>query len=86
MYEPQSALTRGVSNGFTDTRCNQCAGPYESAGGDETLEASDALCYPKGDTHGQLNTAPDTVAGCEDNLFQNGDPGRTTAARSSSAT
>ena len=36
-------------------------------------EVSDAFCYPKGDTHGALHTAPDTVTGCTDSLFQNGD-------------
>jgi hypothetical protein len=58
-------LTFTFSNGFTDTTWNQCSGPYESSGGDETLEpGGDGPCYPQGDTHGQLNTAPDEATGC----------------------
>jgi hypothetical protein len=59
-------FTFTFSNGFTDTAWNQCAGPYESAaGGDESLEpGGDGPCYPQGDTHGQLNTAPDEATGC----------------------
>jgi hypothetical protein len=66
-------LSFTLSNGFTDTTYNSCSGPYESAGGDESLEAGDAYCYQQGDTHGQQNTAPDEATGCEDNVFQNGD-------------
>jgi hypothetical protein len=57
-------FTIGLGNGFTDTTWGQCAGPYETAGGDESLEPTDAPCYPQGDTHGDLNTPPDTVTGC----------------------
>jgi hypothetical protein len=58
-----------VSNTISDTFYNSCAGPYE-AGGDSTTwpEPTDAFCYPAGDTHGALNTAPDTVTGCTDTL------------------
>jgi hypothetical protein len=59
---PEGTFT--FSNGFTDTVYNQCTGPYESSGGDETLEPDDGPCYPQGDTHGQLNTAPDEATGC----------------------
>ena len=34
---------------------------------------SDAFCYPAGDTHGSLDTAPDEMTGCLDNYYQNGD-------------
>lgn len=67
----------GLAAGVTDVTWNKCLGKYEKAapGGDgpNALEAGDALCYPKGDTHGQLNTAPNLVTGCQDNVFQNGD-------------
>ena len=65
-----STLT--FNNGFTDTYWNTCNGPYESAGGDESLEPTDAPCYPQGDTHGPQNTAPDEVTGCLD-TFVGGD-------------
>jgi len=69
-----------VSESVTDVYWNNCAGPYEQAappdGSElevEPLEPSDAFCYPAGDTHGALASQPDTVTGCQDNLFQNGD-------------
>ncbi|HWF75342.1 MAG TPA: hypothetical protein VG186_18490, partial [Solirubrobacteraceae bacterium] len=56
---------------------SNCQGPYENAapGGDGPTqpEVSDANCFPKGDAHGALNTAPDTVTGCLDDFAQNGD-------------
>jgi hypothetical protein len=60
--------------GFTDSFWNKCHGPYENAGAPDskTPEAGDALCYPKGDTHGGT-APPNIVTGCEDNWFQNGD-------------
>jgi hypothetical protein len=67
------AGTFTFSNGLSDTYYNECKGPYESAKDDGTPEVSDAFCYPAGDTHGALNAAPDTVTGCIDDLFQNGD-------------
>ncbi|MBV9026076.1 MAG: hypothetical protein JO362_20335 [Streptomycetaceae bacterium] len=59
----------------TDTVWTRCSGPYEAAGGSDSgsPEISDASCFPAGDTHGTLNTAPDEVTGCQDNLSQNGD-------------
>jgi hypothetical protein len=70
-----SALT--LSAEISDTYWSGCQGPYENAapGGDGSSqpEVSDALCYPQGDTHGALNTAPDTVTGCLANFDQNGD-------------
>ncbi|HET9015256.1 MAG TPA: hypothetical protein VFN57_06650, partial [Thermomicrobiaceae bacterium] len=64
--------------GTPDTTYNQCNGPYEasasSADGSVTNpELGDAFCYPAGDTHGALNSTPDLVTGCEQNVFQNGD-------------
>ena len=61
--------------GATDKAFQTCVGPYEDQGppDDTSPEVSDALCYPAGDTHGALNSAPDTVTGCQDNFFQNGD-------------
>jgi hypothetical protein len=61
--------------GVTDKSWNQCLGPYESAArpDDTSPEAGDALCFPAGDTHGSLKTPPNTMTGCLDNLFQNGD-------------
>jgi hypothetical protein len=59
----------------TDVFWNKCHGPYETAGNpngdtDNSGEATDAPCYPAGDTHGVLETAPDEVTGCLD--FQSG--------------
>ena len=65
--------------GLSDTFYNECQGPYEEAGPPDeideggALEASDAFCFPQGDTHGALESAPDLTTGCEDNVFQNGD-------------
>jgi hypothetical protein len=61
--------------GRSDTTWLSCLGPYEEAGPpeDTTPEATDAFCFPAGDTHGSLNSAPDEVTGCEDNATQNGD-------------
>ena len=71
-----STLTFGP--GLTDTFYNTCHGPYETAGGGsgdttKSAEPSDAFCYPAGDTHGALNSAPDLTTGCMDNYAQNGD-------------
>ncbi len=60
-----------------DTTWNQCSGPYENAApgedGGTNPEAGDAPCYPQGDTHGQLRSAPDEATGCTDELYENGD-------------
>ena len=71
-----STLTFGP--GLTDTFYNTCHGPYETAarGSGDTAksgEPSDAFCYPAGDTHDGLNSAPDETTGCMDNYAQNGD-------------
>jgi hypothetical protein len=62
-----------ISPGVSDLFYKDCKGPYETTNDNQTQETSDALCYPAGDTHGSLNTAPDEVTGCEDNYYQNGD-------------
>ena len=51
---------------MTDTVWQSCHGPYETATTPDAgnPEVTDAPCYPKGDTHGALNAAPDTVTGC----------------------
>jgi hypothetical protein len=72
------AVTFHVSgSSVTDKTWNKCNGPYENSapGGDggSQPEAGDAFCYPKGDTHGAQNTAPDQVTGCTDGVLQNGD-------------
>ena len=60
-----------------DNYWSTCNGPYETSapGGDGASdpEVSDAPCYPKGDTHGALNTPPDTITGCYLIFTQNGD-------------
>jgi hypothetical protein len=76
-WEPcTSVTTPGVftfSGGVTDTYDNTCVGPYETGAENKSEEPSDAFCYPQGDTHGALHSAPDTVTGCLDDLAQNGD-------------
>jgi len=80
-FEPCTSLseplTISVGSGVTDNSWNECNGPYENTapGGDGSSqpEAGDGLCFPKGDTHGSLNSAPDTITGCLDDYFQNGD-------------
>lgn len=64
-----------IAPGITDTFWNKCHGPYESntTDTDSSGEPSDAFCYPAGWTHGGLNSQPDTMTGCMDNAFQNGD-------------
>ena len=70
-------MTALLPSGVTDKYWSECHGPYERSapGGDgaSSPELSDAPCYPKGDTHGRLATAPDTVTGCTDSYTQNGD-------------
>jgi hypothetical protein len=80
-WEPCTSLTDPgsltLAPNITDTFYSTCHGPYEDTvpGGDgpSDPEISDAFCYPKGDAHGALNTAPDTMTGCIDNYTQNGD-------------
>ena len=76
-WEPCTSVTDpgtvNLSSTISDTYYNTCNGPYETTSDSGGPEASDAFCYPAGDTHGALNTAPDTATGCIDDLFQNGD-------------
>ncbi len=75
-FEPCTSLTDPGTytlGTFSDTYYNTCHGPYETDSDSGGPETSDAYCYPAGDTHGALNTAPDTVTGCLDDVFQNGD-------------
>lgn len=69
--------TLSVAPGVTDVYYNQCPGPYErtapGADNPNSPEVGDAFCFPAGDTHGVLNTAPDLLTGCMDNFYQNGD-------------
>jgi hypothetical protein len=71
-FEGCTSLTNPSLNelapGVFDKTFNTCHGPYErsAAGGDvNSPEPTDAPCYPKGDTHGQLATAPNVVTGCD---------------------
>jgi hypothetical protein len=80
-FEPCTSVTGAsslaLSPTVTDVFFNNCQGPYESAapGGDgaKKAEVNDSPCYPAGDTHGALKTAPDTVTGCVASFAQNGD-------------
>ena len=76
-WEPCTSLSDPgsfpLSADISDTYYNVCNGPYEDNDADESTEASDAFCFPQGDTHGALHSAPDETTGCEDDLFQNGD-------------
>lgn len=81
-FEPCTKVTGAsslpIAPGLSDTYYNTCHGPYETAGGgngdsSKSAEPSDAFCYPAGDTHGALNSAPDLMTGCMDNYAQNGD-------------
>ncbi len=76
-WEPCTNVTSSgtfqLSGSVSDTYYNTCHGPYEQGKESKSEEPSDAFCYPAGDTHGALDTAPDTMSGCTDSLFQNGD-------------
>jgi hypothetical protein len=80
-WEPCTSLSGGPvpldEFGTPDATFLHCNGPYEDTapGGDgaKTVEPTDAPCFPQGDTHGALNTAPDTTTGCVDAITQNGD-------------
>lgn len=78
-FEPCTSLTVPgtitLAPGVTDTFWNECHGPYENAGPRDqtTPEVGDAFCYPAGDTHGVLDSAPDTMTACMDDYYQNGD-------------
>jgi hypothetical protein len=79
-WEPCTSVTDtstiALTDSISDTFWNRCHGPYETSTTPDVAngsEPSDALCYPAGDTHGALNTAPDLITGCIDDVTQNGD-------------
>jgi hypothetical protein len=80
-FEPCADLSRPATVSLaavvTDVSCSRCSGPYEHAApgadGPGHPEVGDAYCFPAGDTHGVLDTAPDELTGCLDNVSQNGD-------------
>jgi hypothetical protein len=79
-FEPCSQVTDPVTFSLfgqaTDTTWTKCQGPYENktgADGGSNAEQGDPYCYPAGYTHGSLNTPPDQVTGCMDDVVQNGD-------------
>jgi hypothetical protein len=77
-FIPCSSLsgTINLTGAFKDTSGVFCNGAYENAGppdtGGTSTEPTDALCYPKGDTHGGVSP-PNQVTGCLDDFTQNGD-------------
>ena len=75
-FEACTSVKNKVFNGaggVGDPIYNTCKGPYEAASDTGTPETGDAACFTNGDTHGTLNSAPNEVAGCLDDVFQNGD-------------
>ena len=81
-FEPCTSLSHQISNPVdpsdTSLLYKSCHGPYETAGGAESGEPGDALCWQKGDTHNGFegkgtSTPPDQITGCLDDLYQNGD-------------
>jgi hypothetical protein len=84
-WEPCTSLSEPLNPNPADPAdtggvYNKCHGPYENAGPPDKggPETGDALCYYKGDTHPGYDgpgtsTEPDTMTGCQDNWFQNGD-------------
>jgi hypothetical protein len=76
-FIPCSSLsgTINLTGAFTDKSGVSCNGAYEKAAppdGPSTVEPTDALCYPRGDTHGGV-APPNQVTGCLDDFTQNGD-------------
>jgi hypothetical protein len=66
---------------FRDPSWQFCRGPYENAGPPTAAAASsednDAPCFKAGDTHGELNAAPNLVTGCTgEDLDYDGTPYR----------
>ncbi len=79
-WEPCNSLSEPAvftEYGLSDPFWNECIGPYENtapgADGGDNPETGDAFCFPQGDTHGVLHTAPDLTTGCQDDYYQNGD-------------
>ena len=84
-WQPCTSLSDLISPnplapGDTGGLYNTCAGPYVNVKGiiPSPAEIGNALCYYAGNTHPGYNgvgtsTPGDTMTGCQDNLFQNGD-------------
>lgn len=70
-FTPCTSLSGPTSipvGSYNDPSWQSCAGPYEDAGPPDgtpsSAEPSDFPCFPAGDTHGPLGSAPDLVTGC----------------------
>jgi hypothetical protein len=70
-FTPCTSLSGPASipvGSYDDPSWQDCAGPYENTappdGTQSNAETSDFPCFPAGDTHGPLDTAPDLVTGC----------------------
>lgn len=70
-FTPCASLTGPTSipvGSYNDPAWQNCVGPYENTappdGTATSAETSDFPCFPAGDTHGPLNTAPDLATGC----------------------
>jgi hypothetical protein len=84
-WEPCTTLSdpitpNPVDPSDTSQMYNTCSSPYESAPGIHrtSAEIGNAICFAAGDTHAGYDgagtfTQPDTMTGCQDDLYQNGD-------------
>jgi hypothetical protein len=70
-FTPCTSLSGRTSipvGSYDDPSWQECNGPYENTappdGTGSNAETSDFPCFPAGDTHGPLNSAPDRVTGC----------------------
>jgi len=83
-WEPCTSLSDPITNPIDandgSQMYNVCSSPYENAPGIQrtSAEIGNAVCFAAGDTHpgydgAGTSTAPDTMTGCQDDLFQNGD-------------
>ena len=83
-WEPCTSLSDPVANTLDpndgSTMYNVCSSPYENAPGilRTSAEIGNAVCFAAGDTHPGYDgpgtkTQPDSMTGCQDDLYQNGD-------------
>jgi hypothetical protein len=84
-WEPCTSLSDQVSPNPLDPNdtspmYDTCASPYENAPGIHrtSAEIGNAVCFAAGDTHpgydgAGTSTQPDSMTGCQDDLYQNGD-------------
>jgi hypothetical protein len=69
-FTPCTSLTQPFQipvGSYNDTAWNLCTSPYEDTTAPDTptsAEPGDGPCFPAGDTHGPLNSAPDLLTGC----------------------